>query len=74
MKVSVDVCSKDVDASLAAFKLALESGATDIRLSSIEDWNTKEFQYLTLGFEADHTSPAVAHLDEGPFVKDADAL
>jgi len=74
MKVSVDVYSKDVDATLAAFKLALESGATDIRLNSNEDYDTSAFENLNLMFEADHTSEAISALDNGPFVKDTDDL
>lgn len=74
MKVSVDVYTKDIDAALAAFKLAVESGATDVRLSSSEDWDTKTFEHLNLTFEADHRSAAISKLDEGPFVKDTDDL
>jgi len=74
MKVSVDVYTKDVEASLAAFKQAVESGATDVRLNSSEDWETKEFEYLNLSFEAEHTSEAIATLDDGPFVKDSNDL
>ena len=74
MKVSVDVYTKDLDAALAAFKLALESGATDIRLNSSEDYSTKEFEYLNFMFEADHTSVAISALDNGPFSKNTDDL
>jgi len=74
MKVSVDVYTKDVDAALEAFKLAIEEGATDVRLNSSEDYNTKIFEYLNLMFDADHTSSAISHLDDGPFVKDTDDL
>ncbi|NDY94120.1 hypothetical protein [Wenzhouxiangella limi] len=74
MKVSVDVYTKDTDAALAAFKLALEHGAEDIRLNSSEDYSTKAFEYLNLMFTADHSSPAISALDDGPFVKDTDDL
>jgi hypothetical protein len=43
MKVSVDVYTKDVDAALVAFKAAIESGATDVRLNSSEDYDTRAF-------------------------------
>lgn len=74
MKVSVDVYTKDIDAGLGAFKAALEAGATDVRLNSSEDYDTKEFEYLNLMFDADHTSHAVSQLDDGPFAKDTDDL
>lgn len=69
MIVSVDVYTKNVDAALAAFKLAFESGAGHIQLISHEDYNTKKFESFNLMFEADHTSVAISKLDEGPFVK-----
>ena len=74
MKVSVDVYTKDIEAGLAAFKNALENGATDAQLRSNEDWDTKEFESLNLMFEADHKSEAITALDEGPFVKDSSDL
>ena len=74
MKVSVDVYSKDVDAALAAYKLAIETGATDVRLNSSEDWDSKEFDHVNLMFDAEHTSEAIAALDNGPFAKDTDDL
>lgn len=74
MKVAVDVYSKDIDAALAAFKLAIETGATDVRLNSSEDYDTKEFEYLNLMFDAEHTSEAIENLDNGPFSKDYDDL
>lgn len=70
MIISVDVYTKDVDAGLAAFKKAIECGAMSVRLSSNEDWETKELEHLNLMFDADHSSEAVASLDEGPFAKD----
>lgn len=70
MKVSVDVYTKDIDAALEAFKIAIEVGATDIRLNSSEDYDTNEFEYLNLMFEADHSSSAISHLDNGSFAKD----
>jgi hypothetical protein len=70
MKVSVDVYTKDVEAGLAAFKLALDSGATDAQLRSNEDWETKKFESLNLMFEADHNSDAISNLDDGPFARD----
>ena len=74
MKVSVDVYTKDVDAGLAAFKLALDSGATDAQLRSNEDWETKKFESLNLMFEADNKSEAISNLDNGPFVRDVSDL
>lgn len=74
MIVSVDVYTKDVDSALAAFKLAVESGATNVRLNSNEDYDTKKFENLNLMFDADHTSAAISKLDEGPFVKDSSDL
>jgi len=74
MKVSVDVYTKDVEAGLAAFKLALDSGATDVRLSSNEDWESKKFENLNLMFEADNKSDAISNLDNGPFVRDQSDL
>ncbi len=70
MKVSVDVYTKDVDAGLATFKLALDNGATDAQLRSNEDWETKKFESLNLMFEADNTSEAITSLDNGPFARD----
>ena len=74
MKVSVDVHTKDINAGLAAFKSALESGAVDVRLSSNHDFDTKEFENLNLMFEADHNSDAISKLDEGPFARDPSDL
>lgn len=42
MIVSVDVYTKDIDAGLTAFKMALSSGAINVRLSSNEDWDSKK--------------------------------
>jgi len=70
MKVSVDVYTKDIDAGIAAFKKALDSGATDVQLRSNEDWETKTFEDLNLMFEADHSSDAISQLDSGPFKRD----
>lgn len=74
MIVSVDVYTKDLDAALAAFKLAIESRATSVRLSSNEDYSTKKFENVNLMFEADHTSVAISKLDGGKFVKDSSDL
>ena len=70
MKVSVDVYTTDVDAGMAAFKLALDAGATDVQLRSNEDYDTRKFESLNLMFEADHKSEALNELDDGPFTKD----
>ena len=70
MKVNVDVYTTDVDAGIAAFKNALDAGATDVQLRSNEDWESKKFESLNLMFEADHKSEALAQLDSGPFSKD----
>jgi hypothetical protein len=74
MIVNVDVYTKDLDAALAAVKLAIESGATSVRLNSNEDYDTKKFENVNLMFEADHTSVAISKLDGGPFVKDSSDL
>ena len=74
MKVSVDVYTKNVDAALEAFKIAIESGATDIRLHSSEDYQTKKLEYLNLMFDVVHSSAAISHLDNGHFSKDTDDL
>lgn len=74
MKVSVDVYTKNVDAALEAFKIAIESGATDIRLHSSEDYQTKKLEYLNLMFDAEHSSAAISHLDNGHFSKDTGDL
>ena len=70
MRVSVDVYTTDVEAGMAAFKLALENGATDVQLRSNEDWDTKKFESLNLMFEADNKSEAINELDNGKFTKD----
>lgn len=70
MKVSVDVYTTDVDAGMAAFKKALDAGATDVQLRSNEDYDTRKFESLNLMFEADHKSEALAQLDDGPFSRD----
>lgn len=70
MRVSVDVYTTDVEAGMAAFKLALENGATDVQLRSNEDWETKKFESLNLMFEADNKSEAINQLDNGKFTKD----
>lgn len=74
MIVSIDVYTKDIDAGLAAFKVAVQNGATNVQLRSNEDWDTKKFENLNLMFDADHKSAAVEQLDNGPFVKDTDDL
>ena len=70
MKVNVDVYTTDIDAGIAAFRKALESGATDVQLRSNEDQESKQFESLNLMFEADHKSEALNELDDGPFTKD----
>ena len=70
MKVNVDVYTTDVDAGIAAFRKALDTGASDVQLRSNEDWETKKFECLNLMFEADHKSEALNVLDTGPFTKD----
>ena len=74
MKVAIDVYTKDIDAALAAFKQAVDCGASDIRMNSVHDWDTKEFESINLMFEADHSSDAISSLDSGPFVKDSSDL
>lgn len=70
MKVNVDVYTTDIDAGMAAFRKALDAGATDVQLRSNEDWESKAFESLNLMFEADHKSEALTQLDDGPFTKD----
>jgi hypothetical protein len=72
MKISVDVYSQDIDASLKAFKHALDTGASDVNLASNHDWDTKKWESLNLRFEADHNNEALASLDDGPFQKDSE--
>ena len=74
MKVSVDVYTKNIDAALAAYKRAIEDGATDVCLNSSEDYETKEFEYVNLRFEIDHTAEVIGSLDDGPFSKDYDTI
>ena len=74
MKVSIDVYTKNVDAALAVFKSALETGAIDMHLRSSEDYNSGALEYLNLMFRAEHTSPVLKELDEGPFVDDSNKL
>jgi hypothetical protein len=74
MKVNVDVYTRDLEAAAEAFKHAVRSGATEVHLSSREDWDTKELQHLNLSFVADHKSEAISKLDGGLFVKDSDDL
>ena len=56
------------------FKKAIEEGATNVNLSSCEGYDTKEFQHLNLSFEGQHSLGVIAHLDDGPFCRDADDL
>ena len=72
MRVNVDVYTQDIDAALEAFRCAIMEGATDVRLNTGEDWETKEFEYCNLMFEIDHTAAILTDLDDGPFVKDRD--
>jgi hypothetical protein len=74
VKVSVDVYTKDVDAALEAFKRAIQVGATDVTLSSSEHYETQRFEYVNLRFDAEANSPAISHLDQGPFVSEYSAL
>lgn len=74
MKVSVDVYTKDVDAGLAAFKKAIEVGASEVNLRSCYDWDTDEFSHLNLMFDADHTSEAISALDSNVFTEDSNNL
>ncbi len=74
MKVFVDVYTRDLEAAFGAYKLALESGASDVRLTSNHHYNTKAFQNLNLQFDADHKLNVLNKLDQGPFAKDTDEL
>lgn len=70
LTLSVDVYTKDVDAALAAFKAALEAGATSVRISSNEEWGTKAFENVNLMFEATPGSDVIALVKRPPFVRD----
>ena len=74
MKVSINVYTKDVNAALEAFKLAIENGATNIKLYSSEDCDENKLEYLNLMFDANHSSSVISHLDNGNFVEDTDDL
>ena len=74
MIVRVDVFTKDIDAALAAYKIAIESGATGVKLHSTEDYDTKKFENVNLMFEADHSSVAISNLDGGTFVEELSDL
>lgn len=74
MQVSVEVYTKDLEAALNAFKVAVEEDANDCVLSAVEDWGSKKIECFTLTFAADHRSKAVSQLDDGPFCKDKDDL
>lgn len=67
MKLEIDVCTEDIDVALVAFKLAINSGATNVSLNSYED-DDDEFLYLNLTLQAEHFSPIISYLDDGPFV------
>ena len=71
MKISVDVYSQDIDASLKAFRDAFNTGAVRVYIRSSHDFDTKKFEYLNLRYDADHKNEALARLDKGPFQKDS---
>tara|TARA_A100001015_G_scaffold103474_1_gene114864 strand:+ start:4912 stop:5133 length:222 start_codon:yes stop_codon:yes gene_type:complete len=70
MKISVEVYSQDIDASLNAFKDAFNSGAVRVFLRSSHDYDTGKFEYLNLRYDADHNNEALARLEKGPFQED----
>ncbi len=72
MKVRIDVYSQDIDAALAVFKKAAESGIDDVTLRSANKYESNEFQHVNLMFDADHKSELLSELDTGPFVTDTD--
>jgi hypothetical protein len=72
MKVRIDVYSQDIDAALAVFKKAAESGIDDATLRSENKYESDEFHYVNLMFDADHKSKILSELDDGPFVTDTD--
>lgn len=74
MKVLVNVFTKDVDAAVAAYKKAVECGATDVSLQSYEDYDSEEVGHFCLSFNAEHTSEGIADLDHGPFVSEPSNL
>ena len=74
MKISVDVYTKDIALATEVFTAAVESGATDVRLNSCENWDTKQFQAVNVMFEVDHSSEVLNLLDNGKFAKDQDDL
>lgn len=74
MEVTVDVYTKDLEAALTAYKFGHENGAINLQLNSSHDYDTKEFEYFNLSFEAEHISEAISKLDEAPFARDASDL
>ena len=72
--LTVDVYTRDVDAALAAFKAAVEAGATSVRLSSNEAWGTGVFENVNLSFEAAPGSEVASLVKRPPFVRDASDL
>jgi lipoate-protein ligase B len=66
MIVSLKVTTEDVHAALDAFKLAVECGATDLSLQSVEDFENK-VERFSLSLRVDHTFIAMSKLDDGPF-------
>ena len=74
MKVNVNVYTKDLNAALSAYKLAVESGAIDINLCSHENWDTEKFEHFSFSFVADNRSDAISKLDDGPWFRDSDDL
>ena len=74
MKVSINVYTKDIDAALKAYRIAVESDALSVSLITSHDWETKKFEYFELRFEAEHENPAISNLDKGPFKTDYSEL
>tara|TARA_Y100000031_G_C7872090_1_gene226796 strand:- start:185 stop:412 length:228 start_codon:yes stop_codon:yes gene_type:complete len=74
MRVSVEVYSKDIVATLEAYKKATEVGAINITLYSSEGGVTKKINYLNLTFQVEHKSEILDFLDDGPFSPDSNNL
>ena len=70
MKVTVDVYTTELPEALEIYTLAMDDGATDVRLSSEHDYHSKDLECYNISFEVDHTADVLERLDDGPFYRD----